>query len=98
MANSKFQSLNPHPEKMCESSSLLVPATNNLGERDLRPLKLKQKISGNFRTREGAQDFAILISVVETARKQGWNALETLGTETSDLLTRLDSLVSLPET
>ena len=83
---------------LCLHDPLLVPATNNLSERDLRPLKLKQKISGSFRIKGGAQDFAILRSVLETARKQGWNALETLGTETGDLLARLDSLIPLPET
>ena len=45
----------------------LVPATNNLTERDLRPLKVKQKISGSFRTKAGARDFAVLRSVLETA-------------------------------
>ena len=83
---------------LCLYESLLVPATNNLGERDLRPLKLKQKISGSLRTERGARDFTILRSVLETARKQGWNALETLGTGTGDLLNRLDSSVPLPET
>ncbi len=38
----------------------LVPATNNLAERDLCPLKLKQKISGSFQTEAGAQAFAFL--------------------------------------
>ena len=37
-----------------------VAPTNNLAEQDFRPLKLKQKISGVFRTREGNQDFANL--------------------------------------
>ena len=83
---------------LCLHDPLLVPATNNISERGLRPLKLKQKISGSFRTRGGAQDFTILRSVLETARKQGWNALETLGTGTGDLLARLDSSVPLPET
>ena len=65
---------------LCLHDPLLVPATNNLSERDLRPLKLKQKISGSFRIKGGAQDFAILRSVLETARKQGWNALPDFDT------------------
>ena len=55
-----------------------VPFTNNLAERDLRMMKVKMKISGAFRTFAGACDFATLRSVVSTARKQGWNILQTL--------------------
>ena len=40
--------------------------------------KLRQKISGGFRSMQGACDFASLRSVIATARKQGWNVLETL--------------------
>ena len=55
-----------------------VPFTNNEAERDLRMLKLRQKISGGFRTDEGARCFATLRTVILTARKQGWNILDTL--------------------
>ena len=55
-----------------------VPFTNNEAERDLRMLKLRQKISGGFRTTEGARCFATLRTVILTARKQGWNILDTL--------------------
>ncbi len=41
-------------------------------------MKVKMKISGAFRIFEAAQDFATLRSVVATARKQGWNILQTL--------------------
>jgi transposase len=54
-----------------------VPFTNNQGERDLRMMKVKMKISGGFRTMAGAETFTRLRSVVSTARKQGWNILET---------------------
>ena len=55
-----------------------VPFTNNLAEQDLRMMKLKMKISGSFRTLEGAQIFATLRSIVSTARKHGCNILRTL--------------------
>lgn len=41
-------------------------------------MKLQQKISGGFRSTKGAEDFAILGSVITTARKQGWNIIEAL--------------------
>jgi transposase len=55
-----------------------TPFTNNLAEQDLRMMKVKMKISGCFRTLEGAQIFARLRSVVSTARKQTCNILQTL--------------------
>ena len=55
-----------------------VPFTNNLAERDLRMMKLKQKVSGSFRTFDGAQTFAIIRSLVSTTQKQAKNIFETL--------------------
>ena len=55
-----------------------VPFTNNEAERDLRMMKLRQKISGGFRSRSGADDFAILRTVIATAQKQGRDVLNTL--------------------
>ena len=66
-----------------------VPFTNNQAEQDLRMMKVKMKISGGFRTMAGAQTFARLRSVISTARKQGWNILQTLLEEPSHLFQRL---------
>ena len=52
-------------------TDLEVGFTNNEAERDLRMMKLRQKISGGFRSAQGAENFAILRSVITTARKQG---------------------------
>jgi transposase len=55
-----------------------VPFTNNTAERDLRMMKCKQKISGGFRTKQGAENFAKIRSVISTAKKQGRNVMAIL--------------------
>ena len=63
-----------------------VPFTNNLAEQDLRMMKVKMKISGSFRTLDGAKTFASLRSVVSTARKHGRNILQTLTAPPREIL------------
>jgi transposase len=66
-----------------------VPFTNNQAEQDLRMMKVKMKISGAFRTMAGARTFACLRSVISTARKQGWNILQALIEDPTQLVQSL---------
>jgi len=55
-----------------------APFTNNLGEQDLRMNKVKQKISGCFRNKNGGNDFCKIRSVISTAKKNKKNIFGTL--------------------
>jgi transposase len=61
-----------------------VPFTNNDAERDLRMMKCKQKVSGGFRTTQGAEQFARIRGFISTVRKQGFNVLGSIQAIFSD--------------
>ena len=55
-----------------------IPFTNNQSERDIRMVKLKEKISGKFKTEKGANNFLQMRSFISTMKKNGKNIIKSI--------------------
>jgi transposase len=65
-------------EILAFAKNFLIPFTNNIAEQAIRMMKVKQKISGCFRSEQGAKDFADIRSYLATAKKQGISIIKAL--------------------
>jgi transposase len=70
--------LDRHDDYLRFTTDWRIPADNNGSERDIRMIKLRQKVSGCLRTLAGAKQFCAIRSYISTAAKHGKHAFEVL--------------------
>ena len=70
--------LDRHDDYLRFTTNWRIPADNNGSERDIRMIKLRQKVSGCLRPLTGAQQFCAIRSYLSTAAKHGRTFFDTL--------------------
>jgi hypothetical protein len=55
-----------------------LPPDNNGSERAIRNIKVKQKVSGYFKSVQGAKDYVVIRSVIDTATTEGLPIFDSL--------------------
>lgn len=96
--NQKHKELYTFYKRICREKQNLftflfiknVPSDNNASERAIRNVKIKQKISGQFKTEKAAQNFAMIRSVIDTTIKNGMNVLEAMNLIAKSELQKID--------
>lgn len=78
IATNLLRRFRDHADAVLRFGDFSVPFTNNEAERAVRMPKVKQKILGCFRSRDGAEHFCVIRSCLDTLRKQGYSMLAVL--------------------